>query len=59
MLGEGVREVRGGLSRAFFTLNNPLVPLKYTEYGFGYSIIRSPYTPYSVYLRGGYPDYNP
>ena len=22
------------------------------EYGFGYVIIRSPYTPYSIYLRG-------
>ena len=22
------------------------------EYGFGYIIIRSPYTPYSIYLRG-------
>ena len=22
------------------------------EYGFGYSILRSPYTPYSIYLRG-------
>ena len=23
-----------------------------TEYGFGNIIIRSPYTPYSIYLRG-------
>ena len=30
----------------------PIVPLKYIEYGFGYIIIRSPYTPYSIYLRG-------
>ena len=30
----------------------PRVPLKYTEYGFGHIIIRSPYTPYSIYLRG-------
>ena len=29
-----------------------IVPLKQTEYGFGYIIIRSPYTPYSIYLRG-------
>ena len=25
-----------------------------TEFGFGYCIIRSPYTPYSIYLRGDY-----
>ena len=31
----------------------PIVPLKWTEYGFGY-IIRSPYTPYSIYFRGDY-----
>ena len=30
------------------------VPLKSIEYGFGYIIIRSPYTPYSTYLRGDY-----
>ena len=24
------------------------------EYGFGYIIKRSPYTPYSIYLRGLY-----
>ena len=29
-----------------------IVPLKYIEYGFGYTIIRSPYTPCSIYLRG-------
>ena len=29
-----------------------IVPLKYIEYGFGYIIIRSPCTPYSIYLRG-------
>ena len=29
-----------------------IVPLKKIEYGFGYTIIRSPYTPYSIYLRG-------
>ena len=28
-----------------------IVPLKKIEYGFGYIIIRSPYTPYSIYLR--------
>ena len=28
-----------------------IVPLKQMEYGFGYVIIRSPYIPYSVYLR--------
>ena len=27
-----------------------IVPLKYIEYGFGYTIIRSPYTPCSIYL---------
>ena len=26
-------------------------PLKQTEYGFGYITIRSPYIPYSMYLR--------
>ena len=34
---------------------NPLrlmVPLKQIEFGFGYILIRSPYTPYSIYLRG-------
>ena len=29
-----------------------LVPLRYIEYGFGYIIIRSPHTTYSIYLRG-------
>ena len=29
-----------------------IVPLKYIEYGFGYITIRSPYTPYSIELRG-------
>ena len=29
-----------------------IVPLKYIEYGFGYIIIRSPYTPDSIYLMG-------
>ena len=29
-----------------------VVPLKYIEYGFGYILIRSSYTPYSIYLRG-------
>ena len=28
-----------------------IVPLKKMEYGFGCSITRSPYTPYSIYLR--------
>ena len=31
--------------------NKSIVPLKWIEYGFGYIIIRSPYTPYSIYLR--------
>ena len=29
-----------------------LNPLIWIEYGFGYIRIRSPYTPYSIYLRG-------
>ena len=29
-----------------------IVPLKYMEYGCGYIIITSPYTPYSIYLSG-------
>ena len=29
-----------------------LVPLKYIEYGFGHVTLRSPYTPYPIYLRG-------
>ena len=29
-----------------------VVPLKQIEHGFGYVIIRSPYTPYSIYLSG-------
>ena len=29
-----------------------IVTLKYIEYGFGYIIMRSLYTPYSIYLRG-------
>ena len=29
-----------------------IVPLKYIKYGFGYIIIRTPYTPYFIYLRG-------
>ena len=28
-----------------------IAPLKQIEYGFGYVIIRCPYTPYSIYLR--------
>ena len=28
------------------------VPPKKIEYGFGYVIVRPPYTPYSIYLRG-------
>ena len=28
-----------------------IVSLKKIEYAFGYIIIRSPYTPYSIYLR--------
>ena len=31
---------------------NSSSPLKYIEYGFGYVTIRSPHTPYSIYLRG-------
>ena len=31
---------------------NCIVPLQYIEHGFGYTILRSPYTPYSIYLRG-------
>ena len=33
-------------------LNPSIVALKYIEYGFGYFIIRSPYSPYSIYLLG-------
>ena len=29
-----------------------IAPLKQLEHGFGYIMIRSPYTPYSIYLRG-------
>ena len=29
-----------------------IVPLTYIEYGCGYVILRSPYTPYSIYWRG-------
>ena len=29
-----------------------IVPLKEIEYGFGYAVTRSPYTPYSIYLTG-------
>ena len=29
-----------------------IVPLKWIEYGFGYVKTSSPYTPYSIYLRG-------
>ena len=32
-----------------------IVSLKWIEYGFGYSVIGSPYTPYSIYLRGTRP----
>ena len=27
-------------------------PLKCIDYGFGYILMVSPYTPYSIYLRG-------
>ena len=33
------------------TKHTCIVPLKQIEYGFGYIIIRSSYTPYSIYLR--------
>ena len=39
---------RGGMDG----VANPIVSLKKIEYGFGYIIIRSPYTLYSLYLRG-------
>ena len=29
-----------------------IIPLKSIEYSFGHVIKRSPYTPYSIYLRG-------
>ena len=29
-----------------------IVSLKKIEYGFAYNVMRSPYTPYSIYLRG-------
>ena len=32
-----------------------IVSLKRIEYGFGYIIITSPHTPYSIYLRGTMP----
>ena len=44
---EGLGYALGGCSR-----NDPIVPRKEIEYGFGYITIRSPYTSYSVYLRG-------
>ena len=31
---------------------DPIVPLGQIDYGFGYSITRFPYTPYSIYLTG-------
>ena len=37
---------------SFLEALSPIVPLKQTESGFGYTIKRSPYTAYSVYLRG-------
>ena len=39
----------------FFTISspNPVAPMNYIEYGLGYIITtRSPYIPYSIYLRG-------
>ena len=30
---------------------NDIVPIQWIEYGFGNSIVRSPYIPYSIYLR--------
>ena len=35
-----------------FGRGRAMVPLKLIEYGFGHIIIRYPYTPYSIYLRG-------
>ena len=36
-----------------YLLKNPIIiPLKQIEYGFGYVLISSPYTPYSIYFRG-------
>ena len=56
-MGEGIREYFAWKKPLLpETLNpkphDPIVPLKYIEYGSGYIIIRSPYTPHSIYLRG-------
>ena len=33
-------------------------PLKKIEFGFGYILLRSPYVPYFIYLRGSIVYYN-
>ena len=38
-----------------FGLGLRVVPLEQIEYGSGYVVIRSPYTPYSIYLRNPIP----
>ena len=35
-----------------------IAPLKKIEFGFGYILIRSPYVPYFIYLRGSIVYYN-
>ena len=37
---------------------NLILPVKYIEYGFGYIILRTPYTPYSVYVNWDHKPYN-
>ena len=42
----------GFSGRVPLSYDSCIVPLKQIEYGFGHIITRSPYTPYSIYLRG-------
>ena len=52
MLVEALRSCLRVLVLYLLDFQESIVPLNQIEYGFGYIIIRSPYFPYSIYLRG-------
>ena len=54
LLTNNFKPIRQMTTRVILSLQLPgfVVPLKRIEYGFGYIIVRSPYIPYSIYLRG-------
>ena len=49
-----MRRSLADIPECFLVLLNSYSPLTAIEHGSGYIIIRSPYTPYSIYLKGDY-----